>query len=115
MEDERMEINTKEFKHCDMVVVKGRVDSSTAPQFSKALDAIVEKNIYKIAVDMSGLEYMSSAGFRALLAAQRTCKHNHGEVVLASVPERIREALELAGFTELFKSFNDPLEAVGSL
>ena len=111
-----MEINTKEFKHCDMVLVKGRVDSSTAPQFSKALDAIVKKDVYRIVVDMTNLEYMSSAGFRALLAAQRACKrYNRGEVVLASVPDRIREALELAGFTELFRISNDPLEAVGSL
>ena len=64
---------------------------------------------------MSALEYMSSAGFRALLSAQRSCKrYNRGEVVLAAVPVRIREALELAGFTELFKTFKDPLEAVGS-
>jgi anti-sigma B factor antagonist len=111
-----MEINTKEFKHCDMVLVEGRVDSSTAPQFSKALDVITGKGVYKIVVDMSKLEYMSSAGFRALLAAQRTCRrYNRGEVVLASVPDRIREALELAGFTELFRSFSEPLEAVGSL
>jgi anti-sigma B factor antagonist len=48
------------------------------------------------------------------LAAQRNCKrYNRGEVVLASVPERIREALDLAGFTELFKTFDDPLQAVG--
>jgi len=111
-----METSTKEFKHCHMVLVKGRVDSATAPQFTKALDAIMKKDVYKIVVDMSDLEYMSSAGFRALLAAQRACKrYNRGEVVLASVPNRINEALELAGFTELFKSFNDPLEAVGSL
>jgi anti-sigma B factor antagonist len=65
---------------------------------------------------MSDLEYMSSAGFRTLLGAQRQCKrYNRGEVLLASVPVRIREALELAGFTELFKTFPDPLEAVGNL
>jgi len=53
---------------------------------------------------MSQLEYMSSAGFRALLASQRVCRRYHrGEVVLASVPERIREAFELAGFTELLE------------
>ncbi len=111
-----METSTKEFKHCHMVSVKGRVDSSTAPELSKALNAVMKKNVYRIVVDMSDLEYMSSAGFRALLEAQRACKrYNRGEVVLASVPSRIREALELAGFTELFKSYDDPLEAVGSL
>lgn len=111
-----MEINTKEFKHCNMVSVIGRVDSATAPQFTQALDALMEKGVYKLVVDMGQLEYMSSAGFRALLAAQRNCKrYARGEVVLAAVPDRIREALELAGFTELFKTFKEPLDAVGSL
>lgn len=110
-----MEIATKEFKHCDMIIIKGRVDSSTAPQFSQAMDAITESGRFKIVVDMSELEYMSSAGFRALLGSQRTCRrYNRGEVVLAAVPPRIREALELAGFTELFKTFKEPLTAVGS-
>jgi len=110
-----MEISTQEFKHCNLIKVVGRVDSSTAPDFTKALDQSNDAGQYKLVVDMSELEYMSSAGFRALLATQRNCKrYNRGELVLAAVPERIREALELAGFTELFKTFNDPLEGVGS-
>ncbi len=110
-----MEITTKEFKHCTMVALKGRVDSATAPQFTQVMDKLINKGVYKFVIDMSGLEYMSSAGFRALLGAQRNCKrYNRGEVILASVPARIQEALELAGFTELFKSYPEPLEAVGS-
>lgn len=110
-----MEITTQEFKHCDLVSVKGRVDSSTAPEFAKTLETANDNGRFKIALDMSGLEYMSSAGFRALLGAQRNCKrYNRGEVVLVQVPERIREALELAGFTELFKTFDDAVTAVGS-
>ena len=110
-----MEITTQEFKHGDLVSVKGRVDSATAPDFTRALEKINEAGRFKIAVDMSELEYMSSAGFRALLASQRNCKkYNRGELVLVKVPERIREALELAGFTELFKTFDDPIEAVGN-
>jgi anti-sigma B factor antagonist len=109
-----MEITVKEFKHCDMITVSGRVDSSTAPQLAQALEAANDGGKYKLVVNMEGLEYMSSAGFRALLSAQRNCRrYNRGEVVLANVPERIREALELAGFTELFKTFDDSLTAVG--
>jgi anti-sigma B factor antagonist len=109
-----MEITVQEFKHCDMLTVKGRVDSATAPQLAQALENANEGGKYKLVINMDGLEYMSSAGFRALLAAQRNCKkYNRGEVVLANVPVRIREALELAGFTELFKTFDDPLTAVG--
>ena len=110
-----MEITTKQFKNCDMVILNGRVDSSTAPQLAEALENVTGNGRYKIVMDMSGLEYMSSAGFRALLASQRLCKrYNRGEIVLVSVPERIQEALELAGFTELFKTYADPIEAVGS-
>lgn len=110
-----MEITSQELKHCDLFKVKGRVDSATAPEFSKALEKANNNGRFKMVIDMSELEYMSSAGFRALLAAQRNCKrYNRGEVVLVKVPERIREALELAGFTELFKTFDDPVEAVGS-
>lgn len=109
-----MEISTQEFKHCDMIKVKGRVDSATAPQLAQALEGANQNGRHKLVIDMSELEYMSSAGFRALLAAQRNSKkYNRGEVVLATVPDRIREALELAGFTELFKTFDDPLHAVG--
>jgi anti-sigma B factor antagonist len=110
-----METVIKEFKHCNVIEIKGRVDSSTAPQLSKALEKATDDAHFKLVLDMSGVEYMSSAGFRALLATQRNCKrYNRGEVVLASVPERIREALELAGFTELFRSYDDALAAVGS-
>lgn len=110
-----METTTQELKHCHLIKVKGRVDSSTAAAFSKALEKANEAGQFKIAVDMSELEYMSSAGFRALLASQRNCKrYNRGEVVLVAVPVRIREALELAGFTELFKCFDDTITAVGS-
>ena len=109
-----MEITAQEFKHCDLITIKGRVDSATAPQMSQALETANEGGKYKLVVDMAGLEYMSSAGSRALLSAQRNCKKdNRGEVVLVNVPDRIREALDLAGFTELFKSFDDTLTAVG--
>ena len=110
-----MEITAKQFKNCDMLVISGRIDSSTAPQLTEALEGVTDSGRYKIVLDMTDLEYMSSAGFRALLSSQRVCKrYNRGEIVLVSVPERVQEALELAGFTELFKTFSESVEAVGS-
>ena len=110
-----METAVKEYKHCIVMTVSGRVDSATAPQFTQDLTKLTDAGNYKIVVDMEKLEYMSSAGFRALLAVQRECKkYNRGEVALAIVPERIHEALELAGFTELFKTFDDLTSAVGN-
>ena len=110
-----MEITTKQYKSCDVVSVSSRVDSSTSPKFNEALEAITGAGRYNIVVDMTDLEYMSSAGFRALLSNQKECKKlSRGEIVLAAVPERVKEALELAGFTQLFKIFEDPMDAVGN-
>ena len=110
-----MEITTQQFKHCDLLTVSGRVDSYTAPQLADAIEAFAMDGKFKVVLDLGGLEYMSSAGFRVLLVAQRNCKrYNRGEVILAKVPKKIYEAFELTGFTPLFKMFDDVTSAVGS-
>ena len=111
-----MEVTTTQYKRCDVVKVNGRVDSATAPQLSEALEAITNDGRYRIALDLSGVEFMSSAGLRVLISTQKTCKrYNRGEVVLAAVPKRIHDALDLAGFIPLFKVYDDVLNAVGNL
>ena len=110
-----MEITTQKFKHCDLLSVSGKVDSYTAPDLIKTIEGLNKDNRFKIIVDLSNLEYMSSAGFRALLLGQRNCKrYNRGEIVLASVPKKVMSALELTGFTPLFKIFDNITPAVGN-
>ncbi len=110
-----MEITTTQLKRCDLVKATGRIDSHTAPQLAEAFNAINEADRFKIAFDMSGVDYISSAGLRVMIDVQKTCKRwNRGEMVLASAPQRIYEALDLAGFVPLFKFFDDVVEAVGS-
>lgn len=110
-----MEIKTTQFKHCDLIQVKGRLDSSSAPKLSEALQAITDEGRFKIVLDLSGLDFISSAGLRVLINNQKTCKrYNRGEVILAAIPAPIFASLDLAGFTTLFKSFDDVLLAVGN-
>lgn len=98
-----MEVSTQEFKHVELITVTGRVDSEEAVRLTKALESASHRGKYKIVVDMSQVEYMSSAGFRALGDAQRNSRnHQRGEVVLANVPPRVYEALEMVGFTDYF-------------
>ena len=109
-----MEISSTQFKHCDHVKIVGRVDSSTAPQMAEALNAIMDAGRYKIIIDFSGVEFISSAGLRVLVNAQKTCRRdNRGEVVLAKIPQNIYAALDLAGFTTLFQIFDEVITAVG--
>jgi anti-sigma B factor antagonist len=110
-----MEITKSPFKHCDLLKINGRVDSSTAPQFAQAMNQIIESGRYKIVLDMGSVEFISSAGLRVLVNTQKTCRrYNRGEVIISNVPPNIYSALDLAGFTVLFKIFDDNLTAVGN-
>ena len=110
-----MEITNREFKHCDLVEIKGRLDSSNAPQLNDLFNEIMEKGRYKLVLDLSQLDFISSAGLRVLVNTQKACRrYNRGEVVLANVPSNIYASLDLVGFTALFKIFDDVLTAVGN-
>ena len=111
-----MEISVSPYKHCDLVKAKGRVDSYTAPQLAEAFNSVTDAGRYKVAFDMSELDFLSSAGLRVLINTQKNCKrYNRGELILAGIPPRIYEALDLAGFIPLFKIFDDAITAVGSI
>jgi anti-sigma B factor antagonist len=109
-----MEITQKQFKHCDLVQITGRVDSQTAPQLADAFKAVADAGRYKVVLDCAGLDFISSAGLWVLVNAQKQCKrYNRGEVVLAAVNERIHDSLDLVGFLPYFRIVADQTEAVG--
>ncbi len=111
-----MEITTQQYKHCDLVWVSGRLDSATSPQLAAALQAITDTGRFKIVLDLSAVEFISSAGLRILIHAQKICKrYNRGQIILTNVPQNVYAALDLAGFTTLFKIMNDNLTAVGNI
>lgn len=108
-----MEITVKEIKQIELITIQGRVDSVEASHLEQALQAASHRGKYKLVIDMSQLEYMSSAGFRALAGAQRNSKrHKDGEVVLAQVPNHIRQVLEIVGFAEYFNIFDNVTSAL---
>jgi anti-sigma B factor antagonist len=110
-----LEIETDQFKRCDLVKATGRIDSYTAPQLAEAFDRVNEAGRFNIVFDMGAVEYISSAGLRVMINTQKTCKRwNRGKVVLAGVPEQIHGALSLAGFLPLFPIYDDVTGAVGS-
>ena len=108
-------VNTKQYKHVDLVEVSGRIDSSTAPLLEQALNKVMKDGRYNIVVDLAETEFMSSAGLRALIAAlKETRRFSRGDLRLANMPPKINKAFELAGFLELFKLYPNSTDAVGS-
>jgi anti-sigma B factor antagonist len=109
-----LKVNLKEYKRVDLIEVAGRVDSSTAPQLEQVLKKSIKDGHYRLVVDLSETEFMSSAGLRALLSALKEVRRfNRGDVRLANLPDKIKKAFDLAGFLELFKVYDNSTDAVG--
>ncbi len=81
------------------VAVRGRLDTTTAPR----LEAELRQNIggvRRLAFDFSGLDYLSSAGLRVLLSAQKVM-NRQGEMIVENVNGAIAEIFEVTGFTDI--------------
>jgi anti-sigma B factor antagonist len=114
MSDASLDISVQNFKRADMVVVTGRVDSNTAPDLDQALKELMDNGRHNLIVQLAGVNYLSSAGLRSLVAALRECKRQRGDVLLVSPSERVLEVLRLAGLDSLFTFYDDETAAVGS-
>lgn len=79
------------------LALEGRLDTTTAPQLEAELRNSMN-GITMLNMDFEKLEYLSSAGLRVLLAAQKTM-NKQGKMVIRHVNETIREVFEVTGFT----------------
>jgi anti-anti-sigma factor len=82
--------------------VKGRIDSSTAPELGKSLMAILEVPESRVLLDLGSLEYISSAGFRILLLAAKRAEEKGSRFVLCGLSAKVKQFFDLGGFLDLF-------------
>ena len=81
------------------IALDGRLDTTTAPQLEADLKDSID-GIEKLVFDFENLGYLSSAGLRVLLSAQKTM-NKQGEMVITKVNETIMEIFEVTGFVDI--------------
>jgi anti-anti-sigma factor len=109
-----LELEVKSLKKVEVIAITGRIDSSTAADFDNVLRSALNKGRYNLVLDMAKLDYISSAGLRAMVAALKTARNSGGNVVIAQANERVVDTLKLVGFQSLFTQFGNVLDAVDS-
>jgi len=82
-----------------VVAITGRLDTATSPQLENELKDSLE-GIDCLVLDFTGLEYLSSAGLRVLLAAQKIM-NKQGEMTVKNVNDTIAEIFEVTGFCDI--------------
>ncbi len=94
-----LNINKNVEKDCVEYALKGRLDTVTAPELEKELKDAAE-SASSIVLDFAGLDYISSAGLRVLLATHKLMS-GKGEMKLKNVNETVMEIFEVTGFSEI--------------
>jgi anti-anti-sigma factor len=108
-------IERTELKRCDLLKLHGRIDSSKAPQVEAAFKEATDLGHFRFVLDMSGVDFVSSAFLRVLISTQKTVhRFNRGDIYLASMTPRVKDVFDLAGLLPLFKTFDTVPEAVGN-
>ncbi len=82
-----------------VVALTGRLDTTTAPQLEAELRTVVD-GISELEFDLAGLEYISSAGLRVLLAAQKVM-NKQGSMVIRNANADLMDIFEVTGFVDI--------------
>lgn len=105
-------INTDTTQPVSVMKVKGRVDSETTPELETAFTALLENSRNKIILDLKDVEYLSSAGLRALVKALKEARNSGGDLRLAAISEPIEVILRTVGMMQMFKLYPNEQEAL---
>ena len=81
------------------IIVVGRLDTQTAPELEKEIDKVIP-DVKELIFDMNGLEYVSSAGLRVILKAQKIM-NTKGSMKLIGVNDSIMEVFDITGFLDI--------------
>ena len=79
------------------VALEGRLDTLTAPELEESLSSALE-GIKELVLDLSGLEYLSSAGLRVVLSTFKTVSAAEGKMTICNANEMVSKVFELTGF-----------------
>ncbi len=116
-----MELSYRRLNRVDILSVSGRLTAAEVPALRGQLNQLFDQGRFRILLDFSDLEYISSPALRVLIEARRRAREqklsdrgDRGDVRIINPPPRIREVFDLTGFTSLFQIYDNLIDAVGS-
>ncbi len=107
-----MNISTKKEASALLVTVAGRMDAVTAPEFEKSILDFIAQGERNFLINLSGLEYISSAGLRSILASAKRLKEQNGKLVFSGLQGHVKEVFSISGFHGIFKIYDSDAEGL---
>lgn len=99
-----IEIDKKE--NVTIISLTGKLDSNTSSDVQEKLLPLIVKDV-KLILNMENCEYLSSAGLRVLMMIGKTLSKESGTGVLAGLNSELRDVMEMTGFGQVFKNYEN--------
>jgi anti-anti-sigma factor len=112
-----MALSARRYANALVVGMAGRLDQDTCETVRPDLMAHVEKSAHDggaVVLDLSGLEYVSSAGLRCFMLASRQAKAQRGRIAVAAMQPMVSEIFEISHFNLVFQTFPTVREALAA-
>jgi len=107
-----MKIDTAKENNKIVVLVKGKIDAVTAPEFEKVLSDLIAQGEKAFLLNFNELEYISSAGLRSILSTAKQLKPKSGNMLFCGLKGPVKDVFKISGFDTIFKIYNTREEAL---
>ena len=92
--------------------LRGTIETTNATTLEEALERIFDESCFKIVVDLSGVTYISSAGWGIFISEIKRVRRESGDIKLAAMRPEVREVFDLLEFDNILKPFQDKNQAI---
>lgn len=110
-----MDIIVRESGDIRIIDLKGRLDTGTSPTAESAINKILDEGCQKLAINLSGTDYISSSGLRVLLATAKKISTMKGKFKICQPNEVVKEILDISGFSTILDVRGSEDEALSEL
>lgn len=107
-----MDIAVEQQDGAAIVAAAGRLDAAGAPAFEARGKALIQEGARQLLLDMSQVEYISSAGLRSLLVLAKTMKSAGGKMALCQLVPAVSEVMTMSGFDSILTLADDRAAAL---
>ena len=97
-----------------VVAVNGSLDASTAAELNEYVSTQISAGNSQLVLDLSQVEFLSSAGLRAILVSLKESRREGGDLRLAAAQPGTEKVLKISGFLSIIKSYPSVADALGS-
>ncbi|HEY4417604.1 MAG TPA: STAS domain-containing protein [Verrucomicrobiae bacterium] len=98
-----MQVEEKQHGEWTVLALTGKISTETAPEFQTRLLAVIERGAPKLAVDLGGVDYISSIGIRVVMLGLKGQRAKKGELVFCRPNDSLQMLFKITGLTGLVK------------